>query len=95
MVDDTIHNVLQLGPNTLLAKIDIKSAFWLMPVDQADRHPLAMEWHNGVYLDTCLPFGISYLPDHRDPPILSCEGKSNRTTVYSEGQQNADKTTLQ
>ena len=42
-VDDAIHKVLQLGPNTLLAKIDIKSAFRLMPVHQADRYRMA-QW---------------------------------------------------
>ena len=61
-VDDAIHEVLQLGPNTLLAKIDIKSAFRLMPVHPADRHLLAMEWRNRIYLDTCLPFGLRSAP---------------------------------
>ena len=77
-VDDAIHKVLQLGPNTLLAKIDIKSAFRLMPIYPADRHLLAMEWRNGVYLDIHLPFGISYLPDHRDPPFLAVRGNQPR-----------------
>ena len=77
-VDDAIHKVLQLGPNTLLAKIDIKSAFRLMPIYPADRHLLAMEWRNGVYLDIRLLFGISYLPDHRDPPFLAVRGNQPR-----------------
>ena len=43
-IDDAINGILRSGPNTLLAKIDIKSAFRLLPVHPADRHLLAMEW---------------------------------------------------
>ena len=42
-VDDAINKILELGPNTLMAKIDIKSTFRFMPVHPADRHLLAME----------------------------------------------------
>ena len=75
MRTDAIHKVLQLGPNTLLAKIDIKSAFRLMPVHPADRHLLAMEWRNGVYFDTCLPFIISPIcPITAILPFLAVRG---------------------
>ena len=57
-VDDAINKVLELGPNTLMAKIDIKSAFRLLPVHPADRHLLAVEWQNKIFIDTCLPFGL-------------------------------------
>lgn len=49
-------------PGTLLAKIDIKNAFQLLPVHPTDRHLLAMEWENAIYLDTCLPFGLRSAP---------------------------------
>ena len=61
-IDDAIQQVLCLGPGTLLAKIDIKSAFRLIPVHPADRHLLAMEWRGGIYIDTCLPFGLRSAP---------------------------------
>ena len=61
-IDDAIHKILQLGRNTLLAKIDIKSAFRLLPVHPADRHLLGMEWRKFIYLDTCLPFGLRSAP---------------------------------
>ena len=61
-IDDAIHKVLQLGRNTLLAKIDIKSAFRLLPVHPADRHLLGLEWHKLIYLDTGLPFGLRSAP---------------------------------
>ncbi len=44
------------------AKIDIRNAFRLIPVHPADRHLLAMEWNDQVYIDTCLPFGLRSAP---------------------------------
>ena len=45
-----------------MAKIDVKSAFRLLPVHPADRHLLGMEWQGGIYIDTCLPFGLRSAP---------------------------------
>lgn len=33
-----------------------------MPVHPADRHLLAMEWRDGIFIDTCLPFGLRSSP---------------------------------
>ena len=60
--DEAIRKILTLGPGALLAKIDIQSAFRLIPVHPADRHLLAVEWNNKVYIDTCLPFGLRSAP---------------------------------
>ena len=61
-VDDAIERILELGPNTLLAKVDIKSAFRLLPVHPADRNPLVMQWGSSIYIDGCLPFGLHSAP---------------------------------
>ena len=61
-VDDAIQQVIALGRGTLLAKIDIKSAFRLIPVHPADRHLLVMEWKGSTYADVCLPFGLHSVP---------------------------------
>ena len=61
-VDHAIYSIVQSGPNTLLAKIDIKSAFRLIPVHPADRHLLAMRWRDKSYIDGCLPFGLRSAP---------------------------------
>jgi len=61
-VDTAVNHIIELGPGTLLAKIDIKSAFRLLPVHPTDRHLLAMEWNKGIYIDTCLPFGLRSAP---------------------------------
>ena len=61
-VDHAIYSVVQSGPNTLLAKVDIKSAFRLIPIHPADRHLLAMRWRDKIYIDGCLPFGLRSAP---------------------------------
>ena len=61
-VDEATQKVASLGPGSLLAKIDIKRAFRLIPVHPADRHLLAMRWRDGIYIDTCLPFGLRSAP---------------------------------
>ena len=61
-LNDAIQTILALGPGTLLAKIDIKSAFRLLPVHPTDRHLLGMRWNGEIYLDCCLPFGLRSAP---------------------------------
>ena len=61
-LEDAVQQILTLGPGTLLAKIDIKSAFRLLPVHPADRHLLGMKWNGEIYLDSCLPFGLRSAP---------------------------------
>ena len=45
-----------------MAKINIKSAFRLLPVHPADRHLLGMNWKNNIYIDHCIPFGLRSAP---------------------------------
>ena len=73
-VDDAINSIVELGPHTLLAKVDIKSAFRLLPVHPADRNLLAMEWLNDIYINGCLPFGLYSAPKLFDilADLLSC-----------------------
>ena len=61
-IDDAILNILKSGRNTMLAKIDIKSAFRLLPVHPADRHLLGVRWREAIYLDHCVPFGLRSAP---------------------------------
>ena len=57
-----INQILSLGKGTMMAKLDIKSAFRLLPVHPADRHLLLMNWSNSVYVDMCIPFGLHSAP---------------------------------
>ena len=61
-VDDAIERILELGPNTLPTKVNIKSAFRLLPVHPEDRNLLGMQWGNSIYIDGCLPFGLHSAP---------------------------------
>ena len=61
-VDDATDHLCTMGPGTLMAKIDIKNAFRLLPVHPADRHLLAMEWKGSIFFDNCLPFGLRSAP---------------------------------
>ena len=58
-VDDAIKKIITLGPGSLLAKIDIQSAFRLIQVHPADHH---LEWTGSIDIDTCLPFGLHSVP---------------------------------
>ena len=61
-IDDAILNILQSGRHTILAKIDIKSAFRLLPVHPTDRYLLGMTWKDWIYTDHCIPFGFRSAP---------------------------------
>ena len=61
-VDSAIDYIKQMGQGTMLAKIDVKSAFRLLPVHPADHHLLAMKWKKQLFIDTCLPFGLRSAP---------------------------------
>ena len=61
-VDSAIQYIQRVGQGTLLAKINIKGTFWLLPVCPADCHLLAMSWNHYIYIDTCLPFGLRSAP---------------------------------
>ena len=50
--------IVEHTPHTLLAKVDIKSVYRLLPVYQADKNLLAMELHNNIYIDSCLIFRL-------------------------------------
>jgi len=61
-IDSAIEHIQQIGQGVLLAKIDIKSAFRLLPVHPADRHLLAMRWDQLIFVNKCLPFGLRSTP---------------------------------
>lgn len=49
-------------PGALLAKIDIESAYRLIPVHPSDRPLQAVAWRGRTYVDPCLPFGLRSAP---------------------------------
>ena len=61
-VDDAYAVVNNLGPGTLLSKIDLKNTFRLLPVRPTDWNLLGICRHGYYYVDTCLPFGLRSAP---------------------------------
>ena len=61
-VDQVAQKALSLGKGALIAKIDIKSAYRLVPVHPNDRRWLGMKWKGEVYIDGMLPFGLRSAP---------------------------------
>ena len=53
-VDAVVEKILDLGRNALLAKLDIKQAYRMIPVHPQDRLLLGMEWEEYVYVDKYL-----------------------------------------
>jgi len=45
-----------------MSKIDLKNAFRLIPVRQADWNLLGIWWHNRFFVNACLPFGLRSAP---------------------------------
>ena len=61
-VYDAIDLVMILGKGSLMAKLDVKSAFRLCPVRPHDQHLLGMHWNGKFYFDRVLPFGLRSAP---------------------------------
>ena len=61
-VDRVTAAVMALGRGTLLAKIDIKSAYRIIPVCVGDRPLLGITWRGRFYVDARLPFGLRSAP---------------------------------
>ena len=51
-----------LGKGALLAKLDVKAAYRLIPVHPDDRWLLGFEWQGSHYVDGMLPFGLRSAP---------------------------------
>ena len=61
-VEQVAKKAVLLGRGSLIAKIDIKAAYCLIPVSPADRHYLGMRWKDKVYIDAKLPFSLRSAP---------------------------------
>ena len=57
-----IQQVNRMGCGTLLAKMDIESTYWIIPVCPEDRPLLGVRWKGEFFYDLCLPFGLVSAP---------------------------------
>ena len=53
---------MSLGRGALLAKLDLESAYHMVPVHPDDRQFLGMQWQGKVLVDLALPFGLRSAP---------------------------------
>ena len=61
-VEQVAEVVARYKPGSLMGKIDIESAYRLVPVHPEDRPLQGMEWGGGLYVDPMLPFGLRSAP---------------------------------
>ena len=61
-VDRVASAACRLGRGAMLAKLDIKSAYRLLPVHPDDRPLLGLQWRGSSYMDGMLPFGLRSAP---------------------------------
>ena len=54
-VDTIAKEISRLGRGAMMAKMDVRSAYWLIPVHRCDR-PLC--WNDHLFIDKALPFGL-------------------------------------
>ena len=62
LVDEAVQRIMGCSRGALLAKLDIESAYWIIPVHPDDRPLLGMVWKGSLYVDTALPFGLHSAP---------------------------------
>ena len=55
-----LKDLLRAGD--LMAKIDLKDAYFMIPIAQEDRDFLKFQWKDQTYQFNCLPFGLSSAP---------------------------------
>ena len=61
-VDDAAHLMHFLGRGALMAKLDIREAYRIVPIHPCDRRFLGVTWRDNVYVDCQLPFGLASAP---------------------------------
>jgi hypothetical protein len=61
-VDDAVAMVSRYGKGCMMAKIDLKAAFRMVPIAAEEWDLLGLHWKGMYYVDTCLPFGLRSAP---------------------------------
>ena len=79
-VEDAAHLMQHLGINALLAKIDVKEAYRIIPIHSDDRPFLELNWNGQTYIDCQLPFGLA-----SSPTIFSAVGEVGLASERSAG----------
>ncbi len=61
-IDEIIARIVESGPRSVMAKMDIKQAYRNVPVHPEDSLLLGMRWQGRTFVDRTLPFGLRSAP---------------------------------
>ena len=61
-IDQAIRLIRLVGKGAVLAKMDLKSAYRMVPIHPSDQPLLAVTWQGTTHVDTALPFGLRSVP---------------------------------
>ena len=61
-IDDAVRLISQYHTGAMMAKVDLKLAFRMVPVCRQDWELLGLYWNKQYYVDTCLLFGCRSSP---------------------------------
>ena len=61
-LDQAVTLIKLCGSGAFLAKLDLRSAYRMVPIHPADQHLLAVSWQGVTHVDSALPFGLCSAP---------------------------------
>jgi len=56
------HVISMIRPNCFMASVDLKDAYYSVPIHQDHEKYLKFEWKGQLYQFTCLPNGLACAP---------------------------------
>eukprot|EP00731_Ephydatia_muelleri_P033672 Em0035g9a len=62
-IADAVALLSRFSKGARMAKVDLKSAFRMVPIQASEWELLGMYWRGQYYIDTCLPFGLRSAPN--------------------------------
>ena len=61
-VEEATEDLVKQGHNSWMAKVDVKSAYRIVPVHPQDWWLLGIQWNGALFVDTTLQFGLRSAP---------------------------------
>ena len=62
--DDALEYLINFGPGALMAKVDVQSAYRLLPMQPSDYPYLGLQLESDIYIDLMLPMGAKISAAH-------------------------------
>ena len=72
IVDDAVAMASGYGKGCIMAKIDLKAAFCMVPIVAGEWDLLGLYWKGKYYVDTCLPFCLRSAPHIFNHAVCLC-----------------------